>query len=116
MSVGQRDPLVEYRRQSQLLFDEMQLVLRRDVVRTIFHAQPVSLEELDRPAETELTRAARQSISNADRILSEGGEFDEGDFSGSHAGAQAPVKKQADTRKKARKAERKRKAQGRKRK
>ncbi|HSX29126.1 MAG TPA: preprotein translocase subunit SecA [Candidatus Saccharimonadales bacterium] len=121
MSVGQRDPLVEYRRQSQRLFDEMQLVLRRDVVRTIFHAQPISFEELDRAAETELTLAARQSISNADRIMAEGADFDEKDFRSSHAGGstsgpQAPVKKPTDVRKKARKAERKRKAQGRKRK
>jgi preprotein translocase subunit SecA len=118
MSVGQRDPLVEYRRQSQLLFDEMQLVLRRDVVRTIFHAQPVSFDELDRPAETELTRAARQSISNADRIMREGGEFEEDDFSAARtaAAATAAAKKQTDVRKKARKAERKRKSQGRKRK
>lgn len=115
MSVGQRDPLVEYRRQSQRLFDEMQLTLRRDVVRTIFHAQPVTFNELDRPAETELTRAARQSIDNADRIMAEGTEFDEADFREGRQ-AQAPVKKQTTTRKKARKAERKRKAQGRKRK
>src|SRR3990172_8899518 len=41
ISVGQRDPLVEYRRQSQVLFEELQLTLRHEVIRTLFHAQPV---------------------------------------------------------------------------
>jgi preprotein translocase subunit SecA len=116
MSVGQRDPLVEYRRQSQRLFDAMQGELRREVVRTIFHAQPVSMDQLDAPAETELTRAARQSISNANRIV-ETDDFGEVDFETEKSkAANQPIKKQPDQRKKARKAERKRKAQGRKRK
>ena len=34
MSVGQRDPLVEYRRQGRLMFDEMQQNLRHEIVRT----------------------------------------------------------------------------------
>ena len=32
MSVGQRDPLVEYRRQSQILFDVFQNTLRHDII------------------------------------------------------------------------------------
>ena len=40
--VGQRDPLVEYRRQSQLLYDDMSARLRFDVVRHLFHARPVT--------------------------------------------------------------------------
>src|ERR1700749_1441525 len=55
MSVGQQDPLVEYRRRGQALFEEMQVNLRHDVLRALFHAEPVaeSGEELH---ETELTR------------------------------------------------------------
>ena len=41
MSVGQRDPLVEYRRQGQLMFEDMQAALRQEIVRAIAHAQPV---------------------------------------------------------------------------
>jgi preprotein translocase subunit SecA len=65
MSVGQRDPLVEYRRQSQILFDQMQQQLRHDVLQALFNAQPISADELDDPIETDLTRAARQSVDNA---------------------------------------------------
>ena len=41
MSVGQHDPLVEYRRRGQLLFEDMQNSLRHDVLVHLFHAQPV---------------------------------------------------------------------------
>jgi len=107
ISVGQRDPLVEYRRQGQHLFEEMQAVLRHDVVRMLFHAEPVPEEELDEPIETELTRAARQSVDNADRII-EAEEFHETDFS--EVPDANPTKKTvtAKSRKKARKAERQR--------
>ena len=114
ISVGQRDPLVEYRRQGQILFDEVQSTLTHDVVRTLFHAEPVSEDQLDRPVETELTIAARQSVDNADKIV-DAEEFHEEDFSKE---PQSATKKHQDTktRKKARKAERKRRAKGKKRK
>src|SRR6185312_14185288 len=69
MSVGQQDPLVEYRRRGQLLFEDMQNTLRHDVVRTLFHAQPIAQEDLDRAIDTDLTRAAAGSIDNASQIL-----------------------------------------------
>jgi preprotein translocase subunit SecA len=116
MAVGQRDPLVEYRRQAQRLFDAMQLQLRHDVVRALFHAQPVDSRVLDQAAETELTRAARGSISNADRILQADSEFEAADFDEAHSHQATPVKKRADARKKAHKAERKRKKAARRRK
>ncbi len=116
MSVGQRDPLVEYRRRAQVLFDEMQAELRHQVVRTLFHAQPVTESQLEQPIETELTRAARGSINNADKIVEATTEFEAADFDTSSARASTPVKKQASVRKKARKAERQRRAKARKRK
>jgi preprotein translocase subunit SecA len=70
ISVGQQDPLVEYRRRGQLLFDDMQQTLRHDIVRAMFHVEPVDADELDRPVETELTRAARGSVDNAAKVLS----------------------------------------------
>jgi preprotein translocase subunit SecA len=115
MSVGQQDPLVEYRRQGQLLFDEMQQALRHDIVRALFHAEPVDVNQLEQPAETELTRAARQSIDNVDRINESEDEYDEKDFK--PAKVEQQVKKQTEQkRKKARKAERQRKTKARKRK
>ncbi len=108
ISVGQRDPLVEYRRQGQHIFEEMQAALRHDVVRSILHAEPADEAVLERAVETELTKAARQSVVNADKIV-QAEEFHEVDFTPKKVGQQ--VKKQQDTqRKKNRKAERQRKA------
>jgi preprotein translocase subunit SecA len=116
ISVGQRDPLVEYRRQGQRLFDEMQETLRHEVVRTIFNAQPVPADALNAPVETDLTRAARQSVDNVDKIVDGDEEFREADFNKSQKSADAVAKKVPQARKKAHKAERQRKAKGRKRK
>lgn len=104
ISVGQRDPLVEYRRQSQILFDEMQINLRHDVTRALFSAEPVDSTE---PIETELTRAARKSVDNADKII-EGEEFHETDFVPAKT-EHAAQQQSHDKVKKARKLERKRK-------
>ncbi|MCW1907852.1 MAG: preprotein translocase subunit SecA [Candidatus Saccharibacteria bacterium] len=115
ISVGQRDPLVEYRRQGQLIFEEMQATLRHETLRSLFHAEIVSPEQLERPVETELTKAARGSVDNADKII-EAEEFVESDFS-LEPDVKATQKKVTKTgRKKARKAERKRRQKGKKRK
>ena len=116
MSVGQRDPLVEYRRQGQILFTDMQDALRRDVVLALFHAQPVDSDTiLSKPVETDLTRAAQRSVANADQIIDNEDEFKETDFTPKKV--EQEVKKQSSQkRKKAHKAERQRKAKARKRK
>ena len=110
LSVGQRDPLVEYRRQGQHLFEEMQGTLRHDVVQALFNAQPALVNDLNEPVETELTRAARKSVDNADRII-EADEFEETDFVPKKAN-QIVKKQQSSDRKKARKKERQRKKAG----
>ncbi|MEO8104780.1 MAG: preprotein translocase subunit SecA [Candidatus Saccharibacteria bacterium] len=115
MSVGQQDPLVEYRRRGQLLFEEMQNTLRHDVLRALFHAQPIAPEDLNRATETELTRAARGSVENANQITNAETEFDAGDFADQKA-ATMPKKKLPETIKKARKTERKRKTTAKRRK
>ncbi len=115
MSVGQQDPLVEYRRRGALLFEDMQQSLRHDVVRALFHAQPMSQADLERATETDLTRAARGSIENASQITTAETEFEAEDFADKQA-THASQKAQAEARKKARKAERKRKSAGKRRK
>lgn len=110
-SVGQRDPLVEYRRQSQIIFDAMQETMRHDVLRALFHAEPAQLHE---HVETELTRAARNSVDNADKIV-EGEEFHELDFTPQKVEA-AVNQRTTEQRKKARKQERKRKTAAKRRK
>jgi preprotein translocase subunit SecA len=115
MSVGQQDPLVEYRRRGQMLFEDMQSSLRHEVVKALYHAEPITQEELDRATETELTRAARGSVSNAAQITHAEVEFDEGDFKDKKT-VVVEQKKQLEKRKKARKSERKRKTTAKRRK
>jgi preprotein translocase subunit SecA len=64
-SVGQRDPLVEYRSESQKLFESLQRTLRDEVLRTIFHVRkeelrPAKLE--DDVYESELTKASQHAV------------------------------------------------------
>lgn len=113
MAVGQQDPLVEYRRRSQILFDEMQIVLRHEVIRALYHAIPLPAEELAQPTETELTRAARRSVENTNQITTAETEFEEADFNKLDSGEQK--KKTEQKRKKARKSERKRRSAARRR-
>ncbi|HUC95620.1 MAG TPA: preprotein translocase subunit SecA [Candidatus Saccharimonadia bacterium] len=115
MSVGQRDPLVEYRRQAQALFDTFQLTLRTEIIKAIFSAQPVNDPNiLNEPFESDLTRAARQSVDNASRII-ESDEFQEADFD--KTSNKATTKKHSkNSLQKQRKAERQRRAKGKKRK
>lgn len=108
ISVGQRDPLVEYRRRSQEMFEDMQLKLRGDIVRALFHAQPVREDEV---IETELTRAARRSVQNSNEII-EAEKFEETDFVPA-ANEVAQQRKQKTKIKKSRKAERQRRKKGR---
>jgi preprotein translocase subunit SecA len=114
MSVGQRDPLVEYRRQGQLLFESMQGALRADVIRLLFHAEPVAEDQMDAPIETELTRAARLSSSNVNQVSRPDDEFEAADFEAKKATATAQKNTAEQKRKKARKAERQRKNKARK--
>lgn len=107
ISVGQKDPLVEYRRQSQRMFEEMQVELRHQVTSAIYSAEPVDESDLDNPIETELTRAARKSVDNASQII-EAEEFHEADFVPEKIQL-SKAKKSHEKIKKARKAERKRK-------
>lgn len=112
VGVGQRDPLVEYRRQAQRIFEEMQIALRHDIVRALYHARPIDESQLGRPVETELTLAARGSVSNADKIV-EGEQFHEEDFSVKTEVQERTEKNKVVTkRKKARKAERQNKKRG----
>lgn len=112
ISVGQRDPLVEYRRQGQHMFEEMQAELRHDIIRAIFNAEPT--DSSDQPIETELTLAARQSVDNADKII-QVDEFSEEDFvPAGHVKAGSKKVTSTAKRKKAHKAERKRRKKGKK--
>ncbi len=62
-SVGQRDPLVEYRQESQRVFDALQETQRLEIVRAMFHISKRDVTEArDETFDTELTRAAEQAV------------------------------------------------------
>ena len=109
ISVGQQDPLVEYRRRGQILFEQMQADLRQEVVRALYYAEPIPEEELNKAMETELTLAARSSVENANQIMGNQKEFDEKDFKKEN---KTSNKKKVDSIRKNRKNERNRKKQG----
>ena len=64
-SIGQKDPLVEYRREGQVLFEQMQATLRHEVIKGLNHLQP---HQVQQAIDTELTKMARQSTDNANQI------------------------------------------------
>jgi len=62
-SVGQRDPLVEYRAESAKLFDSLQATLRDEVLRLVMHVRPQDvIARVDEDHETELTRLAESAV------------------------------------------------------
>jgi preprotein translocase subunit SecA len=70
-SIGQRDPLVEYRQESQRLFEQLQATLREEVVRAIFHVARQDIARADEEFETELTKAAEQSVEQGVNEIAE---------------------------------------------
>lgn len=62
-SVGQRDPLVEYRSESQNLFSSLQATLRDEVLRAIMHVHRTDIiAKSNEEYETELTRLAENAV------------------------------------------------------
>jgi len=62
-SVGQRDPLVEYRQESQRVFETLQATLREEVLRAIYHVTKGDVAQADaKKMNTELTRAAENAV------------------------------------------------------
>lgn len=85
-SVGQRDPLVEYRSESQKLFDSLQASLRDEVLRAIYNVRKtdaVVKESSDEEYDTELTKLAENSVERGVNEVTGGEENRDRDFDGS---------------------------------
>lgn len=83
-SVGQRDPLVEYRSESQKLFENLQANLRDEVLTTIFNihkADAVVRQSQDDEYDTELTRLAENAVERGVNEIGSGEENRDDDFS-----------------------------------
>lgn len=71
-SVGQKDPLVEYRTESQKLFDGLQTALREQVLKLILSVQKREVAHLsDDKLESDLTRAAKGNDKGVNEVSSE---------------------------------------------
>jgi preprotein translocase subunit SecA len=80
-SVGQRDPLVEYRQESQKLFDSLQATLRDEVLRAVMHVHKHDvLAKEDEEHETELTRLAERAVEAGVNEVGSGEKNRDGDF------------------------------------
>jgi preprotein translocase subunit SecA len=80
-SVGQRDPLVEYRSESQKLFDSLQATLRNEVLRAIMHVRKTDIiAKTEEDYETELTRLAESAVERGVNEVSGGEENRDNDF------------------------------------
>ncbi len=72
-SVGQRDPLVEYRSESQKLFDGLQRALREEVMHILLSIRPQDVAEVsDDKYETELTKMADSATEKGVNEISAG--------------------------------------------
>ncbi|XMT17251.1 preprotein translocase subunit SecA [Candidatus Saccharibacteria bacterium oral taxon 488] len=112
-SVGQRDPLVEYRAESQKLFTSLQENLRNEVLNTIFHihkSDAVIRQSQDDEYDTELTRLAESAVERGVNEVGVGEENRDGDFSVKKGKSNAEsnrAKNQARKKKKAQRQNRK---------
>lgn len=112
-SVGQRDPLVEYRSESQKLFESLQANLRDEVLATIFNihkADATVRQSQDDEYDTELTRLAENAVERGVNEIGSGEENRDDDFSvkkGKTSAESNRVKNQARKKKKAQRQNRK---------
>ena len=112
-SVGQRDPLVEYRSESQKLFESLQANLRDEVLATIFNihkADATVRQSQDDEYDTDLTRLAENAVERGVNEIGSGEENRDDDFSvkkGKTSAESNRAKNQARKKKKAQRQNRK---------
>ncbi|MDO4871842.1 MAG: preprotein translocase subunit SecA [bacterium] len=114
-SVGQRDPLVEYRAESQKLFDGLQNTLRDETIRILMRiTKNDAVARSEEEHETELTRMAENSVEQGVNEIQSGEKNRDGDFSKAKKQATQNSKNaKKNSAKKAKKAQRQNKKKGR---
>jgi len=107
-SVGQRDPLVEYRRESQHLFESLQATLRDEVLRAVMHVHKhdVVARDDEEEHETELTRLAESSVERGVNEVTGGEENRDDDFKVKKATSASDANKRKNTARKKKKSQR----------
>ncbi len=115
-SVGQRDPLVEYRAESQKLFDGLQGTLRDETIRILTRITPNDAAvRQDEDHDTELTRLAENSVEKGVNEVQSGEKNRDEDFSkAKKASSKNSENAKKNNARKSKKAQRQNKKKGRK--
>ena len=112
-SVGQRDPLVEYRSESQKLFDGLQRNLREEVLRILLSITPAEARDDNvvdgEEYESELTKMAEGQTERGVNEISKGERNLDDEFKKKTPGTR-PVPKRATSKKKANSKKKKKKS------
>lgn len=114
-SVGQRDPLVEYRQESQKLFDSLQATLRDEVLRVVMHVHKHdALASNEEEHETELTRLAENAVEAGVNEIGSGEKNRDDDFKVTKVKSVSDQNKERNTARKKKKTARQNRKKGRK--
>ena len=116
-SVGQRDPLVEYRSESQKLFEGLQRSLEEEILRAVFHVHKhdaVVAQAQDDEYETELTRLSENAVEKGVNTVGKGEKSRDDDFTAKKAKTPNDVNRTKNVAKKKKKAQRQNRKKGRK--
>lgn len=116
-SVGQRDPLVEYRSESQKLFESLQANLRSEVLNTLFRIHKhdtVIKQSQDDEYETELTRLATNAVEKGVNEITPGEKNRDDDFSVKKGRSTSEANRAKNTARKKKKASRQNRKKNRK--
>jgi preprotein translocase subunit SecA len=114
-SVGQRDPLVEYRSESQKLFDSLQATLRDEVLRAVTHvtARDAAVRA-DEDHQTELTRLAETAVQKGVNEVTSGEANRDKDFKVAKAETVSDASQKKNAARKKKKSQRQNRKTGRK--
>lgn len=113
-SVGQRDPLVEYRSESQKLFESLQETLRDEVLHAVFHVHKnEAIANRDEEYDTELTRLAETAVEKGVNEVASGEENRDEDFKTKKSKTVAEVNKRKNDARKKKKSQRQNRKSGR---
>lgn len=113
-SVGQRDPLVEYRSESQKLFESLQATLRNEVIRAIMHVTASdAVARTEEEYDTELTRLAENSVEKGVNDILSGEENRDDDFKVKKAEKASEAQRKKNVARKKKKSQRQNRKTGR---
>lgn len=102
-AIGQRDPLIEYKREGHRIFTRLLKVIESEIASSVLRTS-ITQEPTDQPVETAVTRAAQQAQSFSDTSQAGG----EGDSSGGNRASRRVKKATGGTKKAAKKRKKRR--------